>query len=212
MSMNRRRSAAPAVAAPSTDSGRERILAAAAGLFREHGYAAVSLRAIAAEAGMQGGSLYHHFRGKEEIVGAVLDLGIERVHEAVEAALAATPAAAEVGARMHAAASAHLEALLTHSDFTSANVRIFGQVPPHVREGNKAVRRAYEKLWSDLLNRAAEAGVLRPGLDLRLTRRALIGAMNATLEWYDPAVYTPAALAEAYSGLFLNGILARPVS
>lgn len=135
----------PSISHPPADGGRERILSAAARLFREHGYAAVSLRAIAAEAGMQGGSLYHHFRGKEEIVGVVLDLGIERVREAVEGALAALPPRATVSESIHAAAAAHLEALLLHSDYTSANVRIFGQVPPRVREGNKTVRRAYEK-------------------------------------------------------------------
>jgi len=194
-------------AGTSPDGGRERILAAAARLFREHGYAAVSLRAIAGEAGMQGGSLYHHFRGKEDIVGAVLDLGIQRVHAAVEAALAELPTDAGISESMHAAVAAHLEALLTHSDYTSANVRIFGQVPPPVREGNKAVRRAYEKLWADLLDRAADHGNLRPGLDLRLARRALIGALNATLEWFDRESMDPRRLAAAYADLFLNGIV-----
>lgn len=192
------------------DSGRERILAAAARLFREHGYAAVTLRAIAAQAGMQGGSLYHHFRGKEEIVGAVLDLGIERVHQAVEAALAAQPRDAGIDRSIHAAAAAHLEALLTHSDFTSANVRIFGQVPPAVREGNKAVRRAYEKLWAGLLDVAADRQLLRPDVDRRLARRALIGALNATLEWFDPESMDPRRLAGAYADLWLHGILRAP--
>lgn len=189
------------------EGGRERILAAAARLFREHGYAAVSLRAIAAEAGMQGGSLYHHFRGKEAIVAAVLDLGIERVHESVATALAALPARASAGECVHAAVAAHLEALLSHSDYTSANVRIFGQVPAGVQEGNKAVRRAYEKLWADLLDRAAEAGVLRPEVDRRLARRAVIGALNATLEWFDPGTMNPRRLAESYADLFLNGLV-----
>lgn len=193
--------------AAAAESGRDRILAAAARLFREHGYAAVSLRAIAAEAGMQGGSLYHHFRGKEAIVGAVLDLGIERVHRAVEAALDALPAGASVIECFHAAAAAHLEALLSHSDYTSANVRIFGQVPDSVREGNKAVRRAYEKLWADLLDRAAETGALRADVDRRLARRALLGALNATLEWFDPDRMSPRRLADAYADLFLNGLL-----
>lgn len=194
-------------AGTSPDGGRERILAAAARLFREHGYAAVSLRAIAGEAGMQGGSLYHHFRGKEDIVGAVLDLGIQRVHAAVEAALAGLPTDAGIRESMHAAVTTHLEALLSHSDYTSANVRIFGQVPPAVQEGNKAVRRAYEKLWADLLDRAADHGTLRPDLDLRLVRRALIGALNATLEWFDRESMDPRHLAAAYADLFLNGIV-----
>jgi AcrR family transcriptional regulator len=197
--------------AAAADSGRERILDAAARLFREHGYAAVSLRAIAAEAGMQGGSVYYHFSGKEEIVAAVLDLGIQRVHQAVEAALGDLPPNAGVVQTVHAAIEAHLEALLTHSDHTSANVRIFGQVPSRVREGNKAVRRAYEKLWVELLDRAANEGVLRPGLDRRLARRALIGALNATLEWFDPGAMAPRQLAAAYSDLFLHGLVRESV-
>jgi TetR/AcrR family transcriptional regulator, cholesterol catabolism regulator len=201
--------AAPGAAVQSApgDSGRERILAAAAGLFREHGYAAVSLRAIAARAGMQGGSLYHHFRGKEEIVGAVLDLGIQRVHEAVESALAALPRDAGAGEAFRAAVAAHLDALLTHSDYTSANVRIFGQVPPRVRERNKSVRRAYEQLWSDLLDRAHDAAAIRPAVDRRLARRAMIGALNATLEWFDSSGLEPRHVAAAYADLFLHGIL-----
>jgi len=176
-------------------------------LFREHGYAAVSLRAIAARAGMQGGSLYHHFRGKEAIVTEVLDLGIRRVHEAVECALAGLPPDAGIEETIHAAVAAHLEALLTHSDFTSANVRIFGQVPAGVREGHMAVRRAYEHVWAEILARAAEAGELRAALDRRLARRALIGALNATLEWFDPERDDPREIAASYAGLLLHGML-----
>lgn len=193
-----------------SQGGRERILAAAARLFREHGYAAVSLRAIAAEAGMQGGSLYHHFRGKEEIVGAVLDLGIQRVHAAVEAARAGVPDEASVSETLHVTVTAHLEAMLSHSNFTSANIRIFGQVPPRVREGNKQVRREYEQLWSEMLDNAADQGALRPGVDRRLARRALIGALNATLDWFDTETMDAGSIAAAYADLFLHGMLAEP--
>jgi len=189
------------------DHGRERILAAAAELFRGHGYAAVSLRAIAARAGMRGGSVYHHFSGNEEIVAVVLDIGIQRVHQRVDAALSALPPGVGIDVMIHATVTAHLEALLSHSDFTSANVRIFGQVPPGVREGHKPVRRAYERLWAEMFERAVDAGTLQPGLDPRLARRALIGALNATLEWFDPVRDDPAAIAESYARLFLHGLI-----
>src|SRR3954467_8164786 len=43
------------------------VLDSPAKLFRIHGYAATSLRDIAAAAGMKAGSLYYHFSSKDEI-------------------------------------------------------------------------------------------------------------------------------------------------
>ncbi len=51
---------------------REEILRAARESFAEHGYAAASLRDIAERAGITAAGLLHHFRGKEELLGAVL--------------------------------------------------------------------------------------------------------------------------------------------
>ena len=56
--------------APAT---RARILDAATRLIAAHGYAGASMRDIAADAGITGAALYHHFPGKEDILLAVLD-------------------------------------------------------------------------------------------------------------------------------------------
>jgi AcrR family transcriptional regulator len=58
---------------------RAQILAAAARLFREQGYAATTLRQIAAAAGIQAGSIYYHFASKDDILIEVLDAGIAAV-------------------------------------------------------------------------------------------------------------------------------------
>jgi AcrR family transcriptional regulator len=60
--------------APST---RDLILDAAEGRFAERGFAAVSMREIAAEAGLKNqASLYHHFRDKRALYEAVLARGV----------------------------------------------------------------------------------------------------------------------------------------
>lgn len=51
----------------------ERLLRAAGGLFAREGYAAASLDAVAAAAGVTKGSLYHHFGGKTELFEAVFE-------------------------------------------------------------------------------------------------------------------------------------------
>jgi len=46
---------------------RGAILAAAGKVFRAHGYAATTMEAVAAEAGVAKGSLYNHFRNKQDL-------------------------------------------------------------------------------------------------------------------------------------------------
>lgn len=186
---------------------RKRILDAAAKLFRESGYAAVSLRSIADAADMKAGSVYYHFKSKEEIVLEVLDLGIERVHSAVDGVFSARDSFHSVSALIEGAITAHLKTLLEHTDYTSANVRIYGQVPESIRIDALAVRRRYETLWDSILDYAAEKQVLKDSVNPRLFRLMLIGTLNATLEWFDPEKGSVDDLARSYSAILLNGIM-----
>lgn len=180
----------------------EQILDIAARQFRARGYAAVSMRDIATEAGIRGPSLYYHFAAKDDLVIAVMNRGIEVVREAVAADLDALPPGADTATRLATAMRTHLRALHGLSDYTSANVRIFGQLPEALRRANMAERRAYEAIWSDLLAPTCANPVLLPA------RTAfVIGALNATLEWVDPARGDLAALSDHISRLLLNGLL-----
>jgi AcrR family transcriptional regulator len=59
-----------------TPSTRDVILDAGERLFAERGVAGVSMREIAAEAGLRNqGSLYHHFRDKDDLYAAVIERG-----------------------------------------------------------------------------------------------------------------------------------------
>ena len=56
-----------------TISRREIILQEAAHLFREKSYPGANLRELARRAGIQGGSIYHHFASKQEILFQLMD-------------------------------------------------------------------------------------------------------------------------------------------
>lgn len=198
--------AAPEDAASSGTKSRRYILDTAARLFRGEGYAATSLRDIAGACGMKAGSLYYHFESKDEIVGEVLRIGVENVFREVRAAVTAVPENASAMVIIHAAVTAHLKALLELQDYTSANIRIFGQVPAAVREGHLKLRDEYEHFWASLFERCAERGEIDPQRNLRLTRLFLIGAMNGTLDWYHEGGVSLKALAKTLTEIFIQGL------
>ena len=192
-------------ATPGADS-RKLILDTAARLFRDDGYAAVSLRTLAARCGMKAGSLYYHFASKDEIVAEVLRIGVERVYTGFTNEVLACAPDASPAEVFKVAVRSHLRALLELQDYTSANIRIFGQLPAHVRAAHVSLRDAYEQKWVELLARFSRP-TPHDRERLRLVRLFLIGAMNGTLEWFHPEQTSVDALAEQLTDVFLHGLL-----
>ena len=192
-----------------SDATRARILDAAARLFKDKGFAATSLRDIAATANMKAGSLYYHFDSKEDIVAEVLDLGIRHVLDAVEAAIADLPGDADGRQKIETAIVTHLEALLAHGDYTSANIRIFGQVPAKIQKRNMPVRNTYKKLWLGLFEQAQADGTIRPDVDTKVLMLFLLGALNSPVEWYRTDRLPIAKLARLLTGYTLDGTAPR---
>ncbi len=94
--MPARADAASSREAPST---REQILDAAERRFAAHGFAGVSTREIATDAGLKNqASLYHHFRDKQALYEAVLARGIEPIVTLIaQSAMESAPAGAVDG-------------------------------------------------------------------------------------------------------------------
>jgi AcrR family transcriptional regulator len=63
----------PRPAPDSSDDARERVLRTAYELFLKHGFNAVGVDRIVAEAGVAKTTLYRHFRSKDDLVVAVLE-------------------------------------------------------------------------------------------------------------------------------------------
>jgi len=183
---------------------RLRILQSAARLFRTRGYASTSLRDIANAAGLKAGSLYNHFASKEAIVTDILNMGVQTVFDRVRAAVERLDDEAPCRELLRAAILAHLTCLLGEDNFTSANIRIFAHVPPHVRDTTLPMRHAYEAYWLDLLKRCRAQRVIPARLDAKVASMYLFGAMNWSLEWYRPGRHSVEQLADDLAALFLT--------
>jgi AcrR family transcriptional regulator len=189
---------------------RQLILEAAAGLFRERGYAAVSLRDIAQAVNMKTGSLYYHFESKESLVEEILSLGTQGAMAASVAAVAALGAGVDPVDKLEAVFRAHTEFLHQKEDFASANLKILNQVPPAIRERHVRQDRAYGDFVAAIIEEIARTRGLAPGMDASVLRMLCFGAMNWSISWFDPQGHGPGEIAAQLMTLVRQGALARP--
>jgi TetR/AcrR family transcriptional regulator, cholesterol catabolism regulator len=189
---------------------RRLILEAAARLFREKGYAAVSLREIAQAVNMKTGSLYYHFDSKESLVEEILTLGTLGAMTASKAAVAALGPDADPVDKLEAVFCAHTCFLHEEEDFASANLKILQQVPPAIRERHVRQDREYGAFVAAIIDEIAASRGLAPGVDVSVLRMLCFGAMNWSISWYDPTGRSPGQIAEQLMTLVRRGALASP--
>ena len=189
-----------------SDVTRMRILDAAARTFRRKGYAATTLNEIASAADMQAGSLYYHFASKDELLEEVLDIGANKVNDAIKESQERLPPDASHRDRIRAAVDAHLTMLLKHCDYTSVNIGIFAQIPEEIQQRHLPKRDTLAAQWRRILTRAQKAGALRSDIDLSMVRMLLLGALNWSVEWYKPGKTSIPAMADHICLMLLEGI------
>lgn len=168
---------------------REQLLVAAARVLDEKGYEGTSLREICAAAGILPGSLYYHFRSKEDLFIQLHAAGFRQLNDAVDRALAGET---EPWRRLEAACAVHLE-LLVGSEKTSlvTGTSLFHTAPPALQRRLNRDRIAYEERYRGMI---AELR-LPEGVDETLFRLALFGAMNWTRVWYQAGRKAPREIA-----------------
>ncbi len=192
--------------ATKAEISRERVLAAAAKIFSDRGYAGTTMRTVAKEVGLQAGSLYYHYRSKEELIEAVLDLGINGVSATVRGAIAALPPTASGRLIIETAVAAHLKGVVGFGAYALSARRVLGQVPAHVRRKHVRLRDAYGEFWLELLQSAHRSGDLRGDVDTRLARTFILGALNSAVDWYNPQGKALDEVAMQFSLLISDGL------
>lgn len=179
------------------ENRREALLDAAAAMFAAKGYDGTSIRDIAGAVGMLPGSLYYHFKSKDELLLAVYRKGVARFEAAIDAALASTPGAtaAEPWQAIEAACAAHLAILLDGGDYARiVSPEFVRSFPPDMVPVLNAERDRYERNFERLI----AALPLDPETDRWLFKVALFGSLNWSQTWYRKGRYTPGDLASAF--------------
>lgn len=181
----------------------ELILDVAAGLFREKGYKATTIRDIAKGAGLLPGTLHYWFPSKELILAAMTERALVRVAEGVQRAADKSNDPAE---RLRLALRAYIEQLLTDRDAMVVLLYEFRSLSGELRAPIEKLRDRVNSIWDGLLHQAAGAGTIRPGVDVRMTRLFGLGAVNWMLQWYSPeGEYSVEQIVNMYLEFFSHG-------
>lgn len=166
---------------PRAGSRLPAILDEAARLFAQAGYHDTSIRDIVRATGMLPGSLYCHFASKEDLLVAVYEEGVRRMLDAVSAAIGITDS--DPWERLERACVGHLEALLQGSPYALVVIRVFPDDVPAARERLVGLRDRFEAIFASLIDKLP----LAPDADRRTLRLFLLGGLNWTQFWYQPA-------------------------
>lgn len=171
---------APEPAFTDPDSPRGRLLVQAAHLFREKGYERTTVRDLAAAVGIQSGSIFHHFRSKEEILQAVMTEAILFNTRRMRQRLAEAPSLTQ---KIRALVTCELESINGRTGEAMA-VLVYEWRSLSVESQARILklRDVYEGLWMEVLVEAARQELILA--DPFVVRRFLTGALSWTITWY----------------------------
>ena len=155
------------------------IRAAALSLFARSGYAAVSMRELASEVGVQAGALYLYTPDKQTLLFDMLRDNMQRALEAWEdARIEGTPAE-----QLETFVRFHVNYHVDRSDEIYVAYMELRNLTPENFEQIEGLRRDYEAEVEAILVAGQKSGDFKLA-DIRVSTMALIAMLNGVMTWY----------------------------
>jgi len=185
----------------------EAIRKAGLRLIFEHGYEAMSLRQLAAEVGIQAGSLYNHISTKQELL---FDLIQDHMNELLRQLDRALRDKQEPLEKLRAFVTFHVTYHMTRKrEVFIANSELRSLEPKNY-EAIVALRGAYEQRLAEILKEGADQGVFEV-VDVQVATFGTIALLTGLCTWYRPGGrLTREAIVAAHEKLVLSGIMPAP--
>jgi AcrR family transcriptional regulator len=179
------------------------IVAAAARLFREKGYAATTMRELAQAVGLEASSLYNHIASKADLLDRIC---FTAAAEFLDGMAEVEASCADPLERIRALIRLHVRIALEDPGSQTVFNDEWRHLPAERLQEFLALRRAYEQRFLHILDQAAAAGQLRD-----IAPRTLLRTLLSGLRWLyhdrHPGDGQPAPrLADDLCTLFLDGI------
>jgi AcrR family transcriptional regulator len=158
---------------------RQEIVEIAAALFKKTGYDRVSMRQIAAGAGILGGSLYHHFESKRTLFIEIHKQALSSNADQIEAAIVGLTDPWE---RLEVACIVHLSLQVDPESISMPMMSDTAAMTSDMRKDLVKDRDRFEKIYRKLI----DALPLKPEIDRGMYRLLLVSLLNAVPAWYRP--------------------------
>jgi AcrR family transcriptional regulator len=181
----------------------ESLLAVAVEVFLERGYDGTSMEDLAQAAGISKSSIYHHVRGKEELLDRATGRALDGLFGTLDAAAAEGGPAVQ---RLERVLRGMTELLLAELPYVTLLLRVHGNTATERRALER--RREFDRRVADLVKEAAADGELSGGIEPRLATRLICGMVNSLAEWYRPGRRDPQEIADAVVRLAFHGLRA----
>jgi AcrR family transcriptional regulator len=192
----------------------EAIRKAGLRLIFEHGYAAMSLRQLAAEVGIQSGSLYNHISTKQELLFELVRDHINELLRQLDRALEGKQLPSD---KLRAFVAFHVTYHMTRKrEVFIANSELRSLEPPNYKKV-VALRGAYEQRLAEILSEGVAEGEFEV-VDVQVATFAILSLLTGLTAWYRPGGrLTRESIVAAHENLVLSGVMpgragARPSS
>ena len=164
------------------ESARGKLLQTAAHLFRSKGYERTTVRDLASAVGIQSGSIFHHFKSKDEILRSVMEETILYNTALMRSALAD---AEDLRERVLGLIRCELQSIMGGTgEAMAVLVYEWRSLSAEGQAYILGLRDIYEQMWLDVLGEARLAGYCQG--DPLILRRFLTGALSWTTTWFRP--------------------------
>lgn len=185
----------------------ERIRSAAEQLFAARGFAAVSMREIAGEVGVQAAALYNHFSNKQALLESLLVTHMEELIAAWEA-----EACAEEGPEraLERFARFHIRYHVSRSDAVFISYMELRNLEPENFRRVENLRKTYEAFVVGILEKGLTCGEFTL-VDSRISAMAIIAMLTGVNTWYrSQGRLSLAEIEEIYTSMVLRSAGALP--
>ncbi|MCW2496856.1 TetR/AcrR family transcriptional regulator [Jatrophihabitans sp.] len=169
--------------AETDQSTGERLLAGAAVLFREQGYAGTTTRQLAALVGIQNASLYHHVGGKEDLLYRLCMDTLDSVAATFTSAVAAGTDPLET---LGTVARGYLDQALNDRDRHATMLTEIRSLSPQRQAEVIGRRDKNVAIVQELVAKAQRAGQVRKDIDAKYLTLALFNLLNWSIFWFNP--------------------------
>jgi AcrR family transcriptional regulator len=181
-----------------------RIREAALRLFARHGYAAVTMRQIAAEVGVQAGALYLYTPDKQTLLADLMAAHLDDLAQA----MSALPVLSDPVARLDQFARFHIGFHLDRPEAVFIAYMELRSLTPENFARIEAARRAHEDRLEAILRDGRAAGVFALP-DPKLATLALIAMLTGVTGWYrEGGRLGRDEVAAIYAGMALRSVAA----